>query len=359
MNILLIRLRLIGDVVFTTPAIRAIRRHLPAARLSYLVEAEAAPVVLENPHLDHVIVAPRPSGAGRLGGDLRLAARLHAAQYDMVVDFHGGPRSSWLAWASRAPRRIGYVVKARSWMYTDRVARPRALRARHSVENQFDLLVPLGIGPPDRDRDPTEMIVSPVADAAVARRLAQAGVVPGHRLVVIHVSAGNPFRRWPAASFVELVTALAGNPARRLVVTSGPSESDLAARIRAAARARLDGAPGAIVECGDFDLPELHALLGRAALFIGGDSGPLHLASTTGVPIVALYGPTQSARSAPWRPSKWYSEAVELDGLACRPCDQRRCEPGDYRCLVGIGPDAVFQAASRALEHDGRTACRA
>jgi len=92
-NILLIRLRLIGDVVFTTPAMRALRRRHPGARLSYLIELQAAPVVQENPHLDEVIVAPRPDGVTQILADVRLARRLRSARHDLVIDSHGGPRS--------------------------------------------------------------------------------------------------------------------------------------------------------------------------------------------------------------------------------------------------------------------------
>lgn len=133
MNILLVRLRLIGDVVFTTPAIRALRRHYPDARIAYVVEEEAAAVVNGNPHLDEVIVATSPHAPGRLRADVALIRRLRSERYDLAIDFHGGPRSSLLVWASGAPRRIGYQVAGRSWMYTTAVARPRALRPRHSV----------------------------------------------------------------------------------------------------------------------------------------------------------------------------------------------------------------------------------
>jgi predicted lipopolysaccharide heptosyltransferase III len=351
MNILLVRLRLIGDVVFTTPAVRAIRQRYPAARLTYLVEEEAAAVVRGNPHLDDVIVIGRPTGVARLRGDLALGLRLRAARYDLVIDFHCGPRSSWLTWMTGAPTRIGFEVLGRSWLYTIRVARPRALRPRHSVQNQWDLLVPLGIAPPEPRTDPTEMAHDPASAAAVERRLAEAGITRGHRIIVVHVSAGNPFRRWPADAFVELICRLAAaDPLRRIVVTSGPSDASAASRIVHEARDRL--APPereALPRCGEFDLAGLRALVDRAALFIGGDSGPLHIAGTTSVPVVGLYGPTLPVRSQPWRNPAIVSEAVEIGPLPCRPCEQRRCEPGDFRCLTLIQPQAVAEAAERAL----------
>ena len=350
MKILLIRPRLIGDVVFTTPAVRAIRRRFPDAWIAYLVEPDAAPVVRANPHLNEVIIAQRGRGWRRLSDDVALAWRLRALRFDLAIDLHGGPRSSWLAWASRAGDRIGYDVLGRGWMYTTRVHRPRELRARHSVQNQWDLLEPLGIDPPDPRRDATEMLEDPGAAAAVAARLAGAGVRPSHRVVVVHVSAGNPFRRWPAVSFIEVIAGLAASdPSRRVVVTSGPSDAAARRDVIEGARQRLARAE-AVLDCGEFTLDELRALLSRAALYIGGDSGPLHIASTTRVAIVGLYGPTLPARSEPWRDPALISEAVEFGALPCRPCNQRRCVPGDYRCLTGIEPASVLAAAERALE---------
>jgi lipopolysaccharide heptosyltransferase II len=350
-RILLVRLRQIGDVVFTTPAVHALRRRFPSAHLTYIVEPAAAPVVTGNPHLDEVIVAPRRGGVRGLLDDLALGRRLRARDFDLAIDFHGGPRASLLTWLSRAPVRIGYQVAGRRWIYTRSVARPRELRPRHSVVNQWDLLATLDISPPDPSTSPMEMAADPAAAVAVAERLERAGVAEHDPLVIVHVSAGNPFRRWPAAHFVQLVTALANDDAaRRIVVTSGPSEGDAAGRVVAEARARLDSeATSRIVSCGEFSLAELRALLDRAVLYVGGDSGPLHIAATTRVPIVGLYGPTLPERSAPWRSDRYVTESVDAGPLPCRPCDQRVCAPGDFRCLTSILPAQVLDAARRAL----------
>ena len=108
------RLRLIGDVVFTTPLLRALRREYPAARLVYLIEADAAPVVRHNPHLDEVIVAPRTHGLRRIVDDLELSKQLRRRRFDIAIDLHGGPRSGWLTLASGARERIGYTIPGRS-----------------------------------------------------------------------------------------------------------------------------------------------------------------------------------------------------------------------------------------------------
>jgi heptosyltransferase I len=356
MNILLIRLRLIGDVVFTTPIPRALKRAFPGARITYLVEPAAAPVVSGNPHLDEVIVADRAPGLARLAFDLRLARRLRQARYDLVIDLHGGPRSAWLALATGAPERIGYVIQGRTWMYTRAVARPRTLRRRHSVVNQWDLLEAIEGWPPGGPRpavDPVEMPLDRAAAARIERRLEAAGIGPEHELIVAHVSAGNPFRRWPEPAFADLIAGLAqASPLRRIVLSSGPSDREAAGRIAAAARQALSAAAARIVDFGEFDLAELRALVERSRLFVGGDTGPLHIAATTATPIVGIYGPTESARSAPWRDPRFRTESVEVVGLPCRPCDQRICEPGDFRCLTTLRPEDVLSAAERAM-NDG------
>jgi hypothetical protein len=136
--------------------------------------------------------------------------------------------------------RIGYAIKGRSWMYTHVVPRTADDAPRATVLNQWDLLAPLAIAPPDRARDPLVMVEEGEAAATVERRLRDARITAAHPLIVIHVSAGNPFRRWPRESFESLVVALARrDPLRRIILTSGPSDAAAAAAIADRARAAL------------------------------------------------------------------------------------------------------------------------
>lgn len=333
--------------MFTTPALRAVRQQFPGAHISYLVEPLAAPVVSSSRHIDELLVAPR----AHLLSDIALGLRLRRRRYDLAIDFHGGPRASLLTWLSAAPRRIGYDVPGRGWMYTTRVARPRDIRPRHAVENQWDLLTAIGVPAPEADRNPVEMPVDPQAAAAVTTRLQAAELGAGDRLIVVHVSAGNPFRRWPQDAFAAMVSSLVSRHRNvGVIIISGPSERDAAGRLVDRVRERLSPSrrPG-VFSIGELTLGELRALLDRASLFIGGDSGPLHIAATSAIPIVGLYGPTLPVRSAPWRDRRLVTESVDAGALACRPCDQRVCAPGDFRCLTRITPEAVVAAAERAL----------
>lgn len=349
MKILFVRLRLIGDVVFTTPLLRALRRHDPTTEITYVAESAASPVLHDNPHIVNLVVAPRRTGLSRVRDDIALGWRLRQHRFDVAIDLHGGPRSAWLTWASGAPRRIGYTIPGRSWMYTDVVARAPDLGPRHSVRNQWDLLEPLGIGPCDPARDPLEMMEDSDAEARVEQRLSEAGISTAP-LVVIHASAGNPFRRWPETSFVSVICDLVReDPRRAVAVFSGPSDVEAARRITEQARQHLGALAAAVPTLGHFDVGEIRALARRAAVYIGGDSGPLHIAATTDTPIVALLGPTLPERSMPWRSPAHFAEAVDMGALPCRPCRQRTCEPGDFRCLTGIQATRVTAAAERGL----------
>ena len=300
-----------------------------------------------------MIIAPRARGFRRIRADFALARQLRRRRFDLALDLHGGPRSAWLARLSGATERIGYRIQGRSWMYTRRVERPRELRPRHSVLNQWDLLQAIPGwtgGAADPDVDGVEIPVDPEADTRVDARLAAAGLGASDTLIVVHVSAGNPFRRWPEEAFAETIAALAGaDDRRRVVLSSGPSDRPAASRIAAAARARLGDNGSRILDPGEFDLPELRALIGRAQLFVGGDTGPLHIAAATSAPVVGIYGPTLAARSAPWRSRRTKTLSVQIADLPCRPCDQRVCAPGDFRCLTRLSPSAVLEAAEAAL----------
>ena len=323
------------------------------------MEAIAAPVIVRNPHLDDLIVVAKRSGLGRIADDISVARRLRRTHFDVAIDLHGGPRAAWFAWSSGAPMRIGYSIPGRAWMYTHVIERARDLTPRHAVANQADLLAPLGIDGCDPAREPVEVSDDPAARQRMEQRLALLGIGAHDRVAVMHVSANNPFRRWPAASFAETAAALAGrHPGLHVIVVSGPSEDAAAQAIVRQARALAgpqaagrsgDGHAERILE-GHFDLAELRELVARSAVYIGGDSGPLNLAATTRAPIIEVLGPTLAERARPWRDPRWFTEVVDAGPLPCRPCHQRHCEPGDFRCLTGVSADRVVAAAERALE---------
>jgi ADP-heptose:LPS heptosyltransferase len=278
--------------------------------------------------------------------DLRLARRLRSARFDVAIDFHGGPRSAWLTWASRAPVRVGYDIRGRAWMYTHIAGRPRELRARHSVENQWDLLATLDPAfavPADPDRNRVEMPVNADARAAVHRRLTAWAYWPVV-VIVIHVSAGNPFRRWPEFHLPgsrrrsSRPDPIAGCSSLRTLRSGGTARDLAAARRRRRGRANRGCRPVAGRAARAFE---------DAALFVGGDSGPLHVAATSDVPVVGAWTHVVGAIGAV--ATATHSDGVSGRRRAALPAVRTRLRP-DFRCLTGITAARVAEAAARLLE---------
>jgi ADP-heptose:LPS heptosyltransferase len=339
-KILLLRLRRLGDVVLTTPAITLLKTAFPQASLTYLVEEPFRRLVEGNPHLDRVLAVPAKQGTADL---LRLIRAIRAERYDAVLDFHGGPRASWITLLGGAKLKIGYAIKSKGFLYDVRVPRSGADGPVHSVENHANLVRAFFTYagahssaeiPPLLLPEPT-----PAEKDRVAALLAQAApaIAPGSRLVALHIGAGNRFRDWGADNLAGLLSRLADVPGVRIALLGAEGDRETQARLLAVR-------PEAVVPlAGRLGLMEVRETIRRAALFAGPDSGPMHIAASTPTPIVAWFGPTLPAHFAPWRPSGGRTVILER-ALSCRPCDQRTCLTGDYRCLRTLTPDEVFQA---------------
>ena len=257
-----------------------------------------------------------------------------------MIDLHGGPRSSWLTWATGAPQRIGYDIQGRSWLYTRTVHRPRGAAA--------PALGRESMGAADGARRLAGHRRRPVARPG--RDGARRGADARHRRAAARGGRGDTARadrdprqrRQPVPAMARAGVRGARRPGwradddrRRIVLSSGPSDRTAADRIAGAARQRAGArrARSQVLDFGDFDLAELRALVERSRLFVGGDTGPLHIAATTPTPIVGIYGPTLAARSAPWRDPR------HPDRIGA---SRRACPAG--RAISGSARPAIFAA---------------
>lgn len=329
-DMLFIRLRLLGDIVFTIPAIELFKSRYPRTRLHYVVEERFSEIAGIIPGIDHVITVPARRGWRNI---LAFRNEIKGLGIQTVVDFHSGPGSAVLALASGAACRIGYRTPNRNWAYNRLVDRRSPAHPMHSVFNQARLLEPLGI---DIDVIPPLPVLDARSFAISARLAAVQDIQPK---VVIHIGAGNRFRDWGMENFRSLIERL---DARRIpVFLLGGSGEEIA-------RA---GALGKFACVHDFSGPlsskEMLALIARAAVYVGADSGPLHVASLTSTPLVALYGPNLAQISGPWRKERVEIIQLEMD---CRPCSQRRCKYDTIRCMRNIGVDRVYEAVSKFIQ---------
>jgi len=330
-RILIVRLSAIGDVIHGLPVLNALRDRFPEARLAWVVEDRAAALLRGHPALDELVELPR----GWLKSPRavwRLRRRLRAFGPDVTVDLQGLTKSAIAARLSGAARRIGFGdEKGRElsrWFYTERVQ----TQSEHVIDCNLELLRPLGIDAPAVRFDIPERDADATAAEAMIRR---AGLEDG--FAVINPGAGWPSKVWPADRYAAVVHHL-GRHCRlpSLVVWAGNQERAWAEQIVAGSGGHGRLAPRT-------SLRELAALCRRARLFVGSDTGPLHLAVAVGTPCVGLYGPMPAERNGPYGPKHVALQQMRFEGSS----RQRRRASGEL--MEAIDAESVCDACDWLL----------
>jgi ADP-heptose:LPS heptosyltransferase len=344
-RILLLRLERIGDLLMTLPAIRDVRALAPNAEIDLVVGrwnermASAVPAVTKVIALDATWLA-------REGGGLTMPALVSAARgwrvsrYDLAINFEPDVRSNLLLAASGATWTAGWKsggggpVLDESFDFD-----PTA----HTIDNARRL-VRETFGRAVTDAATPLLSIPEEAVRAADARLRAHGSIP-QQLIGVHVSGGRAIKQWDPARFADVAEALVQTRGATIVLTGTSAERALIDRVKGQLPAQ-----SVIDASGDLDLLELAALLQQLDLFITGDTGPMHLASTVGTPVVAIFGPSAPHRYAPTGPE---DRIVRVD-LPCSPCNRirqppARCVGHTPDCLVAVSADAVLTAAHDVL----------
>lgn len=354
-RILLVKLSDIGDVLTATPALRAVRETFPAARVDVLVPPNSAPVVEDSPLVDNVLIFDkfrydRISSAlhpTAIAAAWRLGLELRQHRYDWIVILHhlstmwGALKYAALARSCGAPVRLG-LDNGRGWFLTHR-ATDGGFGARHEVEYWLDVVAVLGAYTNNRH---LEITFRP-DDVSSARAMLSA--LPGDRpLVAIHSGSGgySPARRWDAVRFAAVADALATHDRAQIVLVGTASDNveHVAAQMKATP----------LNLCGRTTVKQLAAVLARCILFIGADSGVMHLACAAGVPVVAIFGPSNDRAWGPWPRDE--KHMVVRASLSCAPCSYVGHGVGyregcaDRACMDAVTTEMVLSAA-RGLLH--------
>jgi heptosyltransferase-3 len=352
-RILCIKLKHIGDVLLMTPAIHALRQAWPKSAISALVPRATEDVLAGNPDLTEVLAFDREAG---IGGSWSTLRALRRQTPDLVLEMGQGDREAVLGWLSGARQRVGYEPgRSGGWRRGLLTHAVPWNGAQHVVETNLDLVRACGI-PAEASRP--VLVVRPEMRARMAARLASAGVGSGEPLVVVHPVSRWLFKAWPETSCAQVIARLVRQERVAVALTSGPGPAEMEAARRILARVEASGGGGGILNLiGETRLAELAAILERAALFLGVDSAPMHMAAALGVPVVALFGPSGEVSWGPWGDG----HVVITSPYLCRPCGQDGCL-GSKRsdCLEAISAQRVWQAAEPLLHRVlGSTAGRA
>jgi lipopolysaccharide heptosyltransferase I len=299
-RLLLIRLGAVGDVLRTLPALHLVRRSFPGVHLAWIVEDRSRELLEGHPEIDEVIRFPRQELRWDAARPLRLAARLadlrrglRRRRFSVAVDAQGSFKSGVVAALSGAPRRIGLArghSREMSFLFTNEWVRPPSM-SMNRVERNLLLSDALGAA-----GDEVEMVLPPEhpEEGREAEAIVRTAAPGGEPVALLFPGASQlqGYKKWPAERYGLLAEHLRQAPGVSPVVCWGPGEESLAGTVVSASGGRAVMAPR-------LGLRLLAALLRRAAVFVGGDTGPMHLAWGVGCPVVALFGPTDPRLNAP------------------------------------------------------------
>jgi lipopolysaccharide heptosyltransferase II len=342
-NVLCVRLDNIGDVLMTTPAIRALKEAVPGRRVTLLTSpgaAQVAPLVRE---VDQVVAFAAPWMKATEDGptiDGAMIVQLAAKGFDAAVIFTVYSQSplpaAYLAYLAGIPLRLAHCRENPYRLLTDWVPDPEPTKTvRHEVRRQLDLVASVGCR---TDNERLSFSVPRRARDQVRRALSALGVDPARPLVVVHPGASAPSRRYPPERFALALELLARRSGAEIVLTGDAQEASLVSALRSSIAARTHSLAGQL------SLAELGAAIAAADVLVCNNTGPAHIAAAVGTPVVDLYALT-NPQHTPWQ----VASRVLFNDVPCRYCYKSACASGHHDCLRGVAPEAVADAACDLL----------
>lgn len=328
-RLLLILLGAIGDVVCGMPLAQRLRAGWPRVRITWAVEPAAAPLLEQHPAIDQIILFRRGRGVPAL---IEMLRALRDNRPDITLDLQRHFKSGLFSWASRAPRRIGFHwrnSREGNWFFnTQTIAPVETFSAKLAHFQRFADL--LGV-------DPAPISFGLAASSVERRRVARLLDDVAGQPAVLYVGSTWPSRQWLPAATADLCRRLRER-GLGVVLVGGPGDAAFAEAVREA------GAGPVVNLVGRTGLRDVVALMERAAVAIGPDTGPMHIAAAVGAPLVALFGATSPLRSGPWGAA----DGIIRGDAPCVPCYLPRCPIGQL-CMESITPAMVMERVERAL----------
>lgn len=322
----------IGDAIMTTPAVRAIRRNFPNARISMLAKPWVAPVFAHSPHVDEIIVFEAGGRHAGAVGTLRLAKDLRKGRYDAAILLQNAIEAAIIAFLAGIPRRIGFDTDGRRLLLTHPVHRTKAIKAIHQTGYYLKILEGAGM---TAGRPTLELHLDPADTRRAAQMRAEFGIAPGRPLIGLNPSATfGPAKQWFPERYAALGDLLNKELGALILIFGGPSDRELGRTITG-----LMSAP-AIDLSGRTSLGEAMALIDRCTAFVTNDSGLMHVAAALGTPLVAVFGSTNWTTTSPFSDT---SRIVRVP-IACSPCMQPVCPLGHMNCMRQVSVAMVADA---------------
>lgn len=331
-RILIIEVNWVGDILFTTPAIRAIRESNPKSFIACLALPRCIEILEGNPGIDEIIVLDEKGSHRGPFSKVSLIFELRKRHFDTVISFHRSMTRMLIAALAGIPRRIGYYTRKRSWLLTDPVAVPE--ERLHRVEYFLNITRAAGIETTNKNY---QFFISEASSIKADQILIENGIDKDEDFFLINPGGNWPPKRWPREKYAQLCRRLKDRYGKKIVITGAEKDISLAGDIM-----RMSG-NCAVSICGKTTLKELAAVMRRASLVVSNDSGPMHIAVSQKVPTIAIFGPTDPAITGPYGDGryiilhKWKDCEIPCYDLSCR----------DFRCMEAVSVEDVMDAVER------------
>lgn len=346
-KILIIRLDRIGDVLLSTPVIKAVRDAYPASHIAFMVRPYARELVKGNPYLNEIITYDKEGRQSGLFGTLMFILQLRRKKFDLAIILHPTNRSHIIAFLAGIPERVGYDRKC-GYLLTKRVPHTKHLGMKHEADYTLDMLRYIGIEPSDRT---LYMPLNEKSEEKIKNILNRHGITKKDFVIVIHPGASCPSKRWPLESFTKVADDLVERFNARVVVIAGTREKAFADRVANSMKT------SPINLAAQTTVGDLGSVLARSRLLISNDSGPVHIACAVGTPVIAIFGRSDRGLSpARWGPGGKHDIVLHKD-VGCDVCLAHNCKIG-FRCLAAITVEEVLTAADKILSKNILTAIR-
>lgn len=335
-RILIFNVNWLGDVLFSTAAIRNIRRNFPGGYIACIIPSRCYPVLKGNPNLDEIIIFDEKDRHKSVFKQLDFVRQLKEKNFDIVFLLHRSFSRALICRLAGIKRRIGYSTRKRAFLLTDKIPIPKK-DAMHRIDFYLNIIEKAGFKVEDRY---AEFFISEEDVKFVDDFLNKQGIVKGDLPVVINPGGNWLPKRWPREYWAGLADRLITQLGAKVIITGSHNDLSLAEHIKE----RMKESP--LIACGAFNIKQLGALAKKASIFITADTGPLHIANAVGAKnIIAIFGPTSPLITGPY-PLK--NVMLLQKDVGCKiPCYEVHCK--DNRCMKAITPDNVITEVRKII----------
>lgn len=337
-KILIVNVNWVGDVLFSTPAIRALRKSNPEAHIACMVVPRCKEILELNPRLNELIIYDEKGEYKGLIGKLKLISALKARRFDCVFLFHRSLTRTLMVALSGIKERVGIYNPKRGFLLTRKV-KPQPPYI-HKVEQFLNIVKGMDVGDDGKNM---ELFIGKDDEAFAGEFLKSRGIKEGERFIILNPGGNWDLKRWPAGNFAELGDRLHEKYKTAVIITGAEKDLELGKKIAGMMKYKP------VIACGETKLRQLAAIMKRASLVISNDSGPMHIAVSQAVKTIALFGPTDPKVTGPYGEGIYAVIQKGSEKPGCKiPCYNLRCE--EALCMKAVTVEDVLREAERLLK---------